>query len=277
MDFLNSSGTLATTFGYANSGTGGIFTSNAYMNSYGNNFILTTNSTTPDIYISGSNGNVGIGTGTPLSSMDIAGSLALGTYGGATAAPANGLIVSGNVGIGNSAPTSLLSVGSASQFQVNTSGNIVKLNNITTSFPASQGAANSILTNDGSGNLSWSTSNVGTSLTQAVTVVTTATYTVASTDFMIVDDYTSNATHKFTFPAPSASNLGRMLVVRTVGGKACTITVDNSTNYFLGNTAQVSGATSSVTTAGSGDVVGAQNIRFVCVGPIGGNYYWVTW
>jgi len=209
--------------------------------------------------------------------MDIAGSLALGTYGGATAAPTNGLIVSGSVGIGNSAPTSLLSVGSASQFQVNTSGNIVKLNNITTSFPSSQGAANSILTNDGSGNLSWSTSNVGTSLTQAVTVVTTATYTVASADFMIIDDYTSNSTHKFTFPAPSASNLGRMLVVRTVGGKSCTITVDNATNYFVAHDQQVSGASSSLTTQGSNDVVGGQNIRFVCAGPINNNYYWVTW
>jgi hypothetical protein len=63
----------------------------------------------------------------------------------------------GNVGIGTTSPTSLFSVGSSSQFQVNTSGNIVKLNNIATSFPSSQGAASTILKNDGSGNLSWVT------------------------------------------------------------------------------------------------------------------------
>jgi hypothetical protein len=62
---------------------------------------------------------------------------------------------SGNVGIGNSTAGALLDVGSASQFQINATGNITRLNNITTSFPAVQGAAGSFLGNDGSGNLSW--------------------------------------------------------------------------------------------------------------------------
>jgi hypothetical protein len=35
-------------------------------------------------------------------------------------------------------------------------GNITKINNVTTSFPATQGSANTYLKNDGSGNLSWS-------------------------------------------------------------------------------------------------------------------------
>lgn len=70
----------------------------------------------------------------------------------------------GNVGIGTTTPSSLLSVGSSSQFQVNSSGNIVKLNNITTSFPSSQGSANSTLTNDGSGNLTWSNPSGGTGI-----------------------------------------------------------------------------------------------------------------
>ena len=34
-------------------------------------------------------------------------------------------------------------------------GNITKINNVATSFPASQGGAGTVLTNDGSGNLSW--------------------------------------------------------------------------------------------------------------------------
>lgn len=62
----------------------------------------------------------------------------------------------GNVGIGTISPAALLSVGTSSPFQVNSSGNILKINNVTTSFPAAQGGANSILSNDGSGTLSWS-------------------------------------------------------------------------------------------------------------------------
>ncbi len=61
----------------------------------------------------------------------------------------------GNVGIRTSSPTSALSVGAASQFQVNAAGNIVKINNIASSFPAAQGGVSTVLTNDGAGNLSW--------------------------------------------------------------------------------------------------------------------------
>lgn len=60
-----------------------------------------------------------------------------------------------NVGIGTTNPVSKLSVGTASPFQVNDAGNILRINNIPTSFPATQGDANSVLTNDGAGNLSW--------------------------------------------------------------------------------------------------------------------------
>jgi hypothetical protein len=63
----------------------------------------------------------------------------------------------GNFGINTVSPTSLFSVGSTSQFQVNSSGNIVNLNNVTTSFPSTQGAKGSFYQNDGAGNISWST------------------------------------------------------------------------------------------------------------------------
>ncbi|NOS91569.1 MAG: hypothetical protein HOP30_06580, partial [Cyclobacteriaceae bacterium] len=53
--------------------------------------------------------------------------------------------------------TSTLTTGSAGQFVVDATGNITKINNITTSFPATQGTANSVLTNDGAGNLTWAT------------------------------------------------------------------------------------------------------------------------
>jgi hypothetical protein len=59
------------------------------------------------------NGSVGIGTTAPLSTLSVAGNLAVGAYGGGastTAAPSNGLIVSGNVGIGTATPTTALTV-----------------------------------------------------------------------------------------------------------------------------------------------------------------------
>ncbi len=61
----------------------------------------------------------------------------------------------GNVGIGDTTPASLLTVGSGDLFQVDSSGNLVKLNNVTYAWPASQGAANTVLTNDSAGTLTW--------------------------------------------------------------------------------------------------------------------------
>jgi hypothetical protein len=55
--------------------------------------------------------------------------------------------------------TSTLTTGSAGQFVVDATGNITKIRNVATSFPAAQGAANSVLTNDGAGNLSWAASS----------------------------------------------------------------------------------------------------------------------
>jgi hypothetical protein len=62
--------------------------------------------------------NIGIGTGNPLSALDVNGGIAVGAYAGATQAPANGLIVSGNVGIGTDTPGTSLAVTGQSQFGV---------------------------------------------------------------------------------------------------------------------------------------------------------------
>lgn len=45
----------------------------------------------------------------------------------------------------------------STKFTLDSNGNITKVNNVTTSFPVIQGAANSALANDGSGGLTWST------------------------------------------------------------------------------------------------------------------------
>ncbi|MCX8015963.1 MAG: prepilin-type N-terminal cleavage/methylation domain-containing protein [Patescibacteria group bacterium] len=66
------------------------------------------------------------------------------------------ITAAGNVGIGTASPPSLLSVGASSQFQVNSSGDIVKIKNLTYSWPSSHAVG--FLKNDGSGNLTWDTS-----------------------------------------------------------------------------------------------------------------------
>jgi hypothetical protein len=119
-------------------------------------------------------GNIGIGTATLNAKLGVGGS---GSSGDTIAAYANSansalyaeqagagyagyfqgktVFMSGNVGIGDSSPASLLTIGSGDLFQVNSSGNIVKIRNITYSWPSSQGAASTFLRNDGSGNLTW--------------------------------------------------------------------------------------------------------------------------
>ena len=57
------------------------------------------------------------------------------------------------VGIGTATPASALSVGSSSQFQVSSTGDIVAIRGQTTTFPATN--ASGVLTNNGSGTLSW--------------------------------------------------------------------------------------------------------------------------
>jgi hypothetical protein len=68
----------------------------------------------------------------------------------------------GFVGIGNSAPANLLTVGNAtSTFEVNAGGDIVRINAVTYSWPATQGGASSVLTNNGSGVLTWAAAGGG--------------------------------------------------------------------------------------------------------------------
>ncbi|OFY82685.1 MAG: hypothetical protein A3F72_02395 [Bacteroidetes bacterium RIFCSPLOWO2_12_FULL_35_15] len=65
-----------------------------------------------------------------------------------------------NVGIGTNTPSALFSVGSgaSSPFQVNSSGNIIKLNGAATTFPAAN--TSGFLSNNGSGTLTWSTAGI---------------------------------------------------------------------------------------------------------------------
>ncbi len=72
------------------------------------------------------------------------------------------VINSGNLGIGDTTPASLLTVGNGDLFQVDSSGNIVKINNVTYTWPGSQaGASGYVLTNNGSGTLTWAAASGG--------------------------------------------------------------------------------------------------------------------
>jgi len=64
----------------------------------------------------------------------------------------------GNVGIGTTSPVSLLSVGATSQFQVNTSGDITKIKNLSYTWPTVH-TTDGYLKNNGTGGLSWTEIN----------------------------------------------------------------------------------------------------------------------
>lgn len=60
-----------------------------------------------------------------------------------------------NIGIGDGSPASLLTVGNGDLFQVDSTGDIVKIQNVTYDWPSSQGGVGTVLQNNGSGVLSW--------------------------------------------------------------------------------------------------------------------------
>jgi len=70
-------------------------------------------------------GNVGIGTTAPKNKLDVAGSMALGSYAGVNTAPSNSLIVSGNIGINSTTPNYRLSISSSTADVINVGGGFV--------------------------------------------------------------------------------------------------------------------------------------------------------
>jgi len=59
-----------------------------------------------DVVFVDNNGNVGIGTTSPIGKLDVAGGLSLGSYAGVNSPPSNGMIISGSVGIATNNPGS---------------------------------------------------------------------------------------------------------------------------------------------------------------------------
>jgi hypothetical protein len=140
---------------------------------------------------------------------------------------------SGNVGIGTTSPTSMFSVGSSSQFQVNSTGNIVSLNGVATSFPSTN--ASGALVNNGSGAFSYSAiPSVGTwgalnyptwsSGTPFVKMTAAGTFSLDANTYATG---TGTASGTNTGDQTSVSgNAGTVTGLSVVSGK--TLTVDNS-------------------------------------------------
>lgn len=89
---------------------------------------------------------------------------------------------SGNLGIGDATPASMLTVGNGDLFQVNSSGDIIKINNVTYTWPSSQGSTGDVLKNsDGAGTLVWGTvTDEGTytpTLTNTTNIASSTAYT----------------------------------------------------------------------------------------------------
>lgn len=122
------------------------------------------------------------------------------TLGGATTERMR-ITNAGLIGIGTGTPSSLLSVGATSQFQVDSSGNLARINNIPYTFPSVQGAAGTVLTNDGSGILSWAESTA--QATSAPISTKSSNYTLTTADGTILVDATSGG---ITITLPSAAS-----------------------------------------------------------------------
>jgi hypothetical protein len=130
-----------------------------------------------------------------------------GTLTAATDIPLGGFNLTfsgtGNIGIGDASPASLLTVGSGDLFQVDATGDLIKIKNVAYAWPAAN--ASGVLSNNGSGVLSWASALLSLN-GQTGTSQTFATSTTG-TDFTI-----SSTSNIHTFNLPNASGTARGLV-----------------------------------------------------------------
>ncbi len=174
---------------------------------------------------------------------------------------------SGKVGIGATAPGSLFSVGTstaAGGFQVDSNGNIVKLNGVTYSFPSAQAAGSAyVLQTNGSGTLSWvaqssgtgctpwscltdpmvlptnATGNLALSMAAFTTTFTWGSSTGSSNLFNLTDTTNNTGTGYLNNITTATSSTLNPFHVGTGNGSLATdsITVTSTGNVGIGNTA----------------------------------------
>jgi len=172
--------------------------------------------TTGDTFLSSGNSLNGISGALSLTTGnggDYSGTITIATgTGGGFASPSGNVNIStgnstnqpsGNITVipGTGTANGKFLIGSTGQLQIDRTGNILKINNVATSFPASQGAASTVLTNNGSGVLTWSNSG------STVNVTTTASATVGQ---KIMTDSSGGA---FTITLPASATLGDQIEI----------------------------------------------------------------
>ncbi len=124
-----------------------------------------------------------------------------------------------------------LNVGS-SKFSIDSNGNIIKINNITSSWPSVQGGAGTVLTNNGSGTFSWATPATGGSGT--VNSGVAGSFTYYPSDGTTVDDasdLTWDNTFKILKISPTDDTYG-FLQVRRINSGGVMGTILATTTYI---------------------------------------------
>jgi hypothetical protein len=179
-----SSLTLTNPLTVANGGTGSTsFTSGSVI--FSNGSILTQNNS--KLFWDNTNFRLGIGTASPTTSLHVTGTAGTDAIYTPGDIEGNNLIADGNVNIENHNVLNLTDTHGAS---VSLQAPTTLSGGYTLRFPTAQGASNSIFVNDGSGNLSFSTTPTFTALT--VTGSITATNQTITVQNIVITGVTSD-------------------------------------------------------------------------------------
>ncbi|MFN6037520.1 MAG: beta strand repeat-containing protein, partial [Bacteroidota bacterium] len=167
----------------------------------------------------------------------------------------------GEVGIGTSGVVgSLLSIGASNQFQVSSTGNLVRVNNVAYSWPAAN--ASGFLSNNGSGTLSWSSAGILAGGTSSYIPKWTSASSLSSTSLL----FDNGTTVGINTATPSASS--KLHVVGSGNGSTLLVDDNSITNgsvLYLSSTATTGTASSSsrmITIDRSGANANASHIAY---------------
>ena len=175
------------------------------------------------------NGGTGTATAFTAGSLIFAGASGVYTQDNANAFWDN---TNKRLGVGTATPSETLSVGSSSQFRVNTTGNLTRINNVAYSWPAAQATlAGQALVNDASGNLSWI---VPPALKTPISTKV-ANYPITIADGTII---VNAAAGPVTITLPAAASAAEYhFTIKKIDTSSNTVTIagtiDGTTNYVL--------------------------------------------